>query len=426
MRELEVVKIFKEREKIKIKEKAEDFVVKEIDVKGEVVDEQYECKGEKGDFLWFLLKKKNWTTDKAIKEIAKRLRISKKRFSWAGTKDRKALTYQLCSCYKCEKEEMERIKIKDIEILCFFSKKEKIKLGELKGNRFEIAIKRESAEERKAIENLLVFPNYFGKQRFGMRENTHIIGYYLVKEMWKEAVEELLFSTHKEKNEEAKKARERLKEERDFRKAIHYFPKHLYLEKIVLSHLSLYPNDYLNAIRKLPRYVLLMFIHSLQAFIFNKELELRLKELGFPVPSLKEKSKEELKEIRELLLKIKAQNNEYYCKVDEKGFPLLEKREEDKEKIEKGKAFIVGNVVGYTTELNSYQEEVLEKLGIEKEEFEMKKVKELSSKGAKRLLLSPIISFYVDKKEETSEIFNFSLPRGSYATSLLNQFFQTL
>ena len=378
-----------ERVKLSIKENAEDFIVEEISKEG-IISRDVDCskfKEEEGKFVWFALKKKNWATDKAIKAIAKYLRVSQKRFNWAGTKDKKAITTQLCSAFAINKEELLNVNIKDIEIICAFNRREKIKLGELKGNRFGIKMGKENYLHFEK-NNKGVFPNYYGMQRFGIRKHSHIIGYYIVKEKYEEAVFRFLTDTENEINPKAITARKKLKEHMDFKKAFEEFPKHLYLERMLLNHLKEHPRDYVNAFRKLPRASLLTFVHALQSYIFNKELSKRFEEQGYEV---------------------KKEENEYYCKKGEYGFPSIE---------EKGEEFLVGNVVGYESNLNVYEENILEEIGIEKEEFRIKSFPELSAKGAKRVLFSPI----VDPKYK-KEFLRFSLPSGSYATSMLENFF---
>ncbi len=398
-----------ERKDLVFKEKAENFKVIEISLFGELKDcgflKNIEKFGEEfsltpKQFCWFVLNKKNWATDKALRAIAKALGVSFRRFNWAGTKDKKAITSQLCSIFLGKKERdklverIKRIEIKDITLDCFFFAERKIKLGELLGNRFEVFLSQEHYEflekhlkEIKEETGKYLFPNYFGMQRFGIRRNNHLIGYFLLKGFFEEAAFLLLTSTDFEENEKAIKARNSLKEHLDFKKAFQEFPKHLYIERIILNHLKDHPRDFVNAFRKLPRPTLLTFVHSLQSFIFNKELSIRFKEQGFF---------------------IKKEKNEYFCSSFQ-GFPDLQKE---------GEEFLVGNVVGYKSELNSYEEEILDKIGIEKKEFLLKSFPELSSKGSKRVLLAPALNINFNQN-----FLGFSLALGSYATSFLGTFF---
>ena len=91
----------------KIKEIPEDFVVKEItNVKA----------GEKGDYSYFWLKKRDYTTIRAVEKIAERLRIPVKNIGFAGSKDKRALTEQLISIRNCGVKSLE---LKDIRLKYF-------------------------------------------------------------------------------------------------------------------------------------------------------------------------------------------------------------------------------------------------------------------------------------------------------------------
>ncbi len=381
------------RIELEIKKDAEHFVVEEISEFG-LISRNVDCgifKETEGKFTWFVLKKKNWPTDKAIRAIAKYLRVSHKRFNWAGTKDKKAITTQLCSAFALDKERLLSVKIKDIEIPCAFTMPDKIKLGSLKGNRFHISMNKEHYEHFES--NLVgLFPNYYGMQRFGIRKHSHKIGYYFLKEEYEEAMYLFLTDTSYEINPKAVDARNKLKEHLDFKKAFEEFPKHLYLERMLLNHLKDHPRDYVNAFRKLPRATLLTFVHAFQSYVFNQEISIRFKEQGY---------------------EIKKEENEYYVKKDKFGFPVVN------EKSDKGE-FVAGNVVGYESELNSYEEEILEKYSVSKSDFKIASFPEVSVKGARRVLLSPIIN-----PKFNEGFLSFSLQAGSYATTMLNNFFKT-
>ena len=72
-----------------IKTQPEDFIVEEILEDGTIleIDRVIQRAGSIGDFKRFVLQKKDWTTEGAIGRIAKALRVSPKRFGYAGSKD---------------------------------------------------------------------------------------------------------------------------------------------------------------------------------------------------------------------------------------------------------------------------------------------------------------------------------------------------
>src|SRR3989338_5779836 len=145
-----------------IKQYPEDFIVKEVSVASVK---------EKGEYLYFWLRKKNYTTLEALEIIAAALRIPVIKFGYAGNKDRRAITEQLISLQGVKKYELEQLKLKDITITIEGYGEKYIALGDLKGNEFEIVVKNISNEEMSNFENKiknkqLLMPNYYGEQRF--------------------------------------------------------------------------------------------------------------------------------------------------------------------------------------------------------------------------------------------------------------------
>ncbi|MFH1505557.1 MAG: tRNA pseudouridine(13) synthase TruD, partial [archaeon] len=111
----------------KIKQKPEDFIVDEVS------DIELQ---ERGDYIVFELKKTNYTTERAIQRICESLHIPRKKVGYAGSKDKMAVTSQYISLFKINKEKIERLKLKDIELTFKGYSDKPISLGDLKGNRF--------------------------------------------------------------------------------------------------------------------------------------------------------------------------------------------------------------------------------------------------------------------------------------------------
>lgn len=377
----------------RIKESPEDFMVEEILSDGTVLelDKTVENPDIEGDFTRFVLQKKEWTSEGAIRRIAKELRTGSKRFNYAGTKDKIAFTTQLVSAFGIEKKDILGLDLKDIKILGAWRHNEKVKLGGLLGNRFTIIVR--NAENTGNVEKIQqelngVFPNYFGEQRFGTtRKNTHLIGEHLLRGRTDLAVMEFVAGFEGETHEEAVAARKNLQETKDFGKALKDFPKHLKLERSVLAHLEKNPRDYANAFRKLPRGILLLFIHAYQSHLFNTLLSERIAE-G----------------------EIRLEEGEFYC-GETLGFPDLNKKSDS--------GFIAGKIIGSETKLNEREQRLLGELGIKPKDFNIKGIPEVSSKGTYRVLLSPLKDFSFNENT-----FRFSLQSGSYATVALREFLE--
>jgi len=371
----------------RIKEKEDDFVVNEIDSKGRIIDENYVPEESPGKFTLFVMKKRNYGTDMAIKRIAKYIHTTYKRFGYAGMKDRKAITTQLISVFGIDKARIEGIRAQDLELLNPRTSDKGLTLGSLKGNRFllRIADRQGSIGE---IESQLsgYFPNYFGEQRFGnIRLCNHKIGYSILKGDYEQAAMIYLTDYSGEGDPKIVEARKELAETKDFKKAYDNFPKYRVHEMLMLYHLKDHPNDFINAIRTLPKFTMVMFVHALQSFIFNLEVSERIKGNAMA-----------------------PEENEFNYKIDEFGFANEEERGEGKTAI---------NLIGHNSELTEREKGILNALNIEKEEFRNRSMPEMSCKGEKRAMLAPYVDF-----QEKDDWLSFKLGSGCYATSLLREF----
>ena len=388
-----------------IKAVADDFLVEEITKNGVVLEigRSYTPEelgigkgGEDSKFSVFVMQKKGWNTLQALKEVGAKCGRGIRSMGFAGTKDRTSVSTQLCSVFGAKPETVMGVHVKDIQINGAWPSDKKVDLGELLGNRFTIRVTGvRHPENLAAIDRELggLFPNYYGLQRFGTRDNNVDIGVDMLKGDFKSAAMRFLTDTTNESNEEAINARIRLKGDEDFVEALEYFPRHLKYERMLLNSLSEVDTDFGRAIRKLPRTLSLMFIHSVESYIFNREVELRVKER-----------------------RMEPEEGDRVCGADSYGFPDI-----NADAPGTGKRFIVGNTVGYDTPLNAVQKKLLGELGITQEQFRMKGMPELNSKGSYRVLFAPYVGFaaQADGSEATMR---FSLPSGSYATVLLGEF----
>ena len=348
-----------------IKREPEDFVVEEVTREGKILSingSYFFDEKSRGNELICVLIKKNWDTLLALKEISKRLHISRNRIGFAGTKDKRAITSQLISLSGAKKEELEKVKIKDIQLKLLYYSNERISLGFLKGNHFRIKV----YTNKKPKEAKLI-PNYFGVQRFGKtRPITHLVGKEIIKGNPEGAVWVYLTKTFETEKEEVKKARRRLAKEKDLKNALDYFPFYLKYERTLLNHLAEYPGDYIGAIRVLPKTLKLMFVHAYQSYLFNKMLDYAIKN-----------------------------------KIEAKELPL----------------------VGYSSDLEEWQKGILEKEGIALSDFHVKFIPELSAEGLTRKAFIEVNDFKIVEETSESITIEFSLPKGVYATNVIDFLF---
>jgi tRNA pseudouridine13 synthase len=391
----------------------EDFLVEEITNMGEIleIDKTFEKQGEEGDFTYFVMQKRNWNTLQALKAIGRKLHCGLKRFGYAGVKDRNAVTTQLASAFKTDPAALRNLHVKDIKINAAWKAKEKLRIGDLLGNRFRITLRETAADSDEKVKEIYadlrgLAPNYFGEQRFGsMRKNTHLVGKAIVSGNFREAVVGYLTYVDEGERAEAKEARKQLAAEGDFKRALEYFPQYLLYERTLLEYLSSCQTDYVNALRKLPRGLSLMFVHAYQSHMFNKALSRRIAEKG-----------------ASLMV------GDTTCGRNSFGFPDTERIEkvenvaEAEERLGKGELFPILEIAGYkSSSMGEYETAVMEEEGIKKENFLIHSFPEISSKGSRRCMFVPLRDF----KSEYSEgagAFTFSLPAGAYATVAMREF----
>ena len=168
---------------MKIKVVEEDFRVEEMaffDLKGfdEIEGQTYGC---------FLLEKKRKNTPEVISEVARRLRIKMKSIGFAGNKDRLAVTRQFISIPLDSEEDVSKVtslEINEVSLTFVGWMEERITLGDLIGNRFEIVVRGLENEREVKVGRI---KNFFGEQRFGT--NNVNVGKALVKNDFERACE---------------------------------------------------------------------------------------------------------------------------------------------------------------------------------------------------------------------------------------------
>ena len=96
-------------------------------------------------YVKFTLYKENCDTIEAISNISSRLHLSNKLFSYAGTKDRRAVTAQEVTVFKVQPDRLESVnrtlRHVNLRVGNFSFCDDPLRLGALKGNRFSIVLR---------------------------------------------------------------------------------------------------------------------------------------------------------------------------------------------------------------------------------------------------------------------------------------------
>lgn len=152
-----------------IKANPEDFVV--------IEDLGYPYDGE-GEQLLVRIRKIGCNTRFVAEALAKFLGVHVRDLSYAGMKDRHAVTEQTL-CFRLPGNGMPNLsefKLEGVEILQVVRHKRKLRTGALAGNAFRLVIRqisdRDEVEQRLQKIQKSGVPNYFGEQRFGRDGNN--------------------------------------------------------------------------------------------------------------------------------------------------------------------------------------------------------------------------------------------------------------
>lgn len=247
----------------RIKEKPQDFFVKEI------IDIPLE---EKGDYAYYRLKKVDRNTVDVVRELANRFRLPVKNITFAGLKDKNAVTEQYLAI-KGIKNPPQQIEGNNYKLTLVGFSDKPLQLGEFKGNYFEIVVRNVSKTERERAEQNLPFiakygfANYFGEQRFGSVKNAkEFIVKHLLRHDYEGALKEYLLSYS-----DWRMKRKLKKLWGNWKEYLKAMPKQATYERKVVEELAK-GVSFKQSFMALPKNVRLMFAFTYQSYLWNRFL----------------------------------------------------------------------------------------------------------------------------------------------------------
>ncbi len=393
----------------------EDFVVEENPI--------FPPREDGGRFTAAWVRTRNWETNRLVRALSRELMMSRKRISFAGTKDKRAVTTQLFQ-FDAPLDVVKTLRLKDVEILDAYETSRKVGIGDLKGNRFDIMIRQIDLTKERIGECATAtatelakaggYPNFFGMQRFGsIRPITHVVGRQMVRGDFKAAVDAYVANPMEGEDEEAFEARTGLEQSGDYAEALRRYPDVMSFEKAMLNHLVGHPDDHVGALYQLPFNLLMMFVHGYQSFMFNRILSERIWRklpLGRPVEG-------------DVLMVVDKQG----LPDDGRFIPVTAANvEKAARQMAGGHAFVTGVLFGSESEyargeMGEIERRVVESEGLRPEDFTIPAMPRLSSRGTRRPLSLPLPKIDITPMEGAVRM-RFELLKGSYATILLREF----
>ena len=416
-----------------IKNFVDDFIVEEVLVDGSNAkisqrpsNQVLSASQKKQGFLLCAFTKRNWDFFSALKNISRKLGTIETKIGFAGIKDAKAITSQFITLDHFLKEEIMSLRLKDISLYPIGYFREHLSAYYLLGNKFTITVRRlerSFSEIEKAINEIIGeldeiggIPNYFGYQRFGtVRPITHLVGKAIIKDNFEKAIMIFLTDYSDSEHPSSRKARKDLYENQDYERSLKEFPNHLRFERLILSHLAKKPKDYIGAFKRVPFGLQMLFVQAYQSYLFNLFLSERLK-----IDNTWKK----------------AVIGDFVINIERSGLPMtqmgrlveVKNQKEINKLIELGKMRIALPLVGIKQKFSSglsgeTQKKVFETEGIKPEDFYIKKIPRISSRGILRTIFTPLKDFEIINTKNTENKLNLKLMllRGSYATIFLRE-----
>ncbi|XP_051248978.1 pseudouridylate synthase PUS7L [Dicentrarchus labrax] len=256
----------------------------------------------------FTLCKENLETLEAISYMAAALGVLPSDFTYAGIKDKRAITYQSMVVKKVSpqrlKEKTAEFEKRGMHLSQIRSVSEPLRLGRLQGNHFDLVVRdlrphgasdvhssvanthtRLAALVKEAVENVEArgFVNYYGPQRFGSGQSIQSdrVGLALLKEDMVGAVR--LFFTPEEGDDPQSHAKRHFLQTDNAKESLALMPLSKARERLMLRALNRYgtgPDGCTQAWLSLPHSMRVFYPHAYCSRVWNEAVAHRLTTLG--------------------------------------------------------------------------------------------------------------------------------------------------
>lgn len=259
-----------------IKERPEDFLVEE-QPRDEFDDE--------GEHLILFVEKVNMTTLDLVRRAAKAFRVPRQDIGYAGMKDKHAITRQHLSIHlpdaAGDEEGLRRLGYHpNAKVLWHTRHGRKIRRGYHGGNRFVIRIRKveptHAIRAKHVLDRLEArgIPNFIGDQRFGFRQNGHLLGRMLLLDQREAFIDELLGHSHPSDSPTLQRGRAAFREGQ-YEEAMRHWPRQLRFDRQALDALRQHRSPS-QAVDCIDRGQLHFLVTAFQSAVFNRVLDRRL------------------------------------------------------------------------------------------------------------------------------------------------------
>lgn len=379
-----------------------DFFVEEIPL--------YEFSGQ-GTHVYAFIQKKNMTTTDMIAFVAQQLNVKRMDVGYAGRKDSKAITRQWISVEHIKPEQLQAIETKTLKVLEVTRHNNKLKVGHLKGNRFVIRLRNLAAPPEEALAiadkaldilNQRGVPNYFGPQRFGYRNDSHLLGAALVKNDLQRFYDTLLGKPELDVQPDFIQAR-KYYEEGKLEEAFYMWHSAFGDYRRALKSLMRTGGNVKRAIRDFDHRLISLFIAAWQSDLFNQVLSRRM-------PRIDKLLKGDM---------AYKHDNGACFRVEDAG---VEQSRCDRFEISPTGPLLGSRMTRLTDDAGEIENPVIDPIELNEDDY--KRLKKYNATGGRRpLRFQPHLHDLNEGTDEHGDYLelHFELPSGCYATVLLRE-----
>lgn len=385
-----------------IKTRCEDFRVDEIPL--------YDPCGQ-GDHVYFTVAKTGVSSHQALERIARHMKTRPGNIGIAGLKDAQAVTTQRMSIEHADENRLRSFSDPQVQVYGITRHNNKLRTGHLAGNRFEIKIRGVDAQQLDQARKILDIlgnrgvPNYFGKQRFGFRDDTALLGRALVADDAEQFCSILLGRPADSDSPEVQAARQAF-DEGDWQSAMNAWPRRFRDERLALSTLVRTKNPKA-VLSRIDKRMIRLYVSAFQSAVFNDILVHRLDSID------------------------KVQAGDLAQKLDSGGVFLVEDAAVEQPRAEQFEISPTGPVFGSRSKLaqglpGQIEQAVLDEYQLTQDDF--KRIGKLKAKGTRRPLRFKIESCSLECGQDDAGSFLqlcFCAPSGCYATTVLREIMKT-
>lgn len=378
-----------------IKHTPEDFCVEEIPA--------YLPSGS-GEHLYVWVEKRNCSTMHIVEQIAQHLKVKPAAIGYAGLKDQRATTRQWFSIEGVDETALKALDPgPDIRFLELKRHTNKLRLGHLRGNKFRIrirGIKEQGYTQAQDIIHVLEHtgvPNFFGPQRYGVRGNNHIIGKAILLGDFNTAAQEIIGDPASITNPHWQAAATAFKAG-DLEHAIQVMPRRMRDERRLLQALRGGASAK-KAVLSMNKNILRLYLSAYQSEIFDRQVQMRLDSLDLFWPG-------DIAYIHASGACFRVEN------------PAQEQPRADEFEISPTGLMPGKKAMHAHGQSGMLEAALLDKEGMSEEHYTALKGLQLSAERRPlRIQANEIKCTYTDE----SLILEFSLPAGSFATSVIRE-----